>query len=47
LAAGGNAEQIPPIPPVEETKVTPLPKNDYAAAKDGVSKNAPKSKARF
>jgi hypothetical protein len=38
-----------PPPPAIETKptVTPLPKNDYAAAKDGVQKNGSKSKARF
>ena len=43
LSAGGSPE----TPSIDEPKVTPLPKNDYAAAKDGVPKNAPKSKARF
>jgi hypothetical protein len=38
---------LPETLPVDEPKVTPLPKNDYAAAKDGVLKNASKSKARF
>ena len=47
LLSAGGTDQLPETPPVDEPKVTPLPKNDYAAAKDGVSKNAPKSKARF
>ena len=44
LTAGGSLE-TPPV--IEEPKVTPLPKNDYAAAKDGIQKNGSKSKARF
>ena len=47
LLSAGGTDQLPETLPVDEPKVTPLPKNDYAAAKDGVSKNAPKSKARF
>jgi hypothetical protein len=47
LLAAGGTDQLPETSLVDEPKVTPLPKNDYAAAKDGVPKNAPKSKARF
>jgi hypothetical protein len=43
LSAGGTPE----TPAIDQPKATPLPKNDYAAAKDGVQKNAAKSKARF
>jgi len=45
MSASGMQETVPQV--IEEPKVTPLPKNDYAAAKDGVQKNAAKSKARF
>jgi hypothetical protein len=50
MSASGMQETVPQVmvpQVIEEPKVTPLPKNDYAAAKDGVQKNAAKSKARF